>query len=388
MTTRRILGFLLIFSGVAAIGLSLSAPRLPIMLSPLPNGIFPFHFSQSSHYPKKEIFGFLPFWNLKEEPSIRYAQLSTIAFFGLDVAPNGTIRTQTADGYEEPGWTAYRSGTFGTIVRKAHDSGTKVVLVLRAFDNDTIESVLLDKKKQEKLIAATMDIIRLKRLDGVNIDFEYVGSPPKNVRNQFTAFIGSFRSTCNLSLVTCNLSIDAYADAATATRIWDIPAIEEEVDHIVVMAYDFTRPSSDYSGPVAPLQQIKESVVAYLRDVPPNKLLLGVPYYGYEWPTYSKEPVSKTKSEGYIATYKRVKELVGSAASILGWDSESFTPYLISTESGQTSQIFYDDTRSLGLKYDFINETNLGGVAIWALGYDTPNTELWGLLKEKFGTAE
>lgn len=327
----------------------------------------------------------MPFWNLKEEPSIRYAQLSTIAFFGLDVAPGGTIRTQAADGHEEPGWTAYRSGTFGTIVRKAHDSGTKVVLVLRAFDNGTIESVLLDKKKQEKLIGETMEILKLKQLDGVNIDFEYVGSPPKNVRDKFTNFVKALRAECLLLPAHCSLSIDTYADAATSDRLWDLPALSQLVDHIVVMAYDFTRPSSDYSGPVAPLQQIKEAIVAYLRYVSPNKLLLGVPYYGYEWPTYSKEPISKTKATGYIATYRRVKELVGNAASILGWDSESFTPYLISTESGQTSQIFYDDTQSLGLKYDFVNETNLGGVAIWALGYDTPNTELWGLLQEKFG---
>lgn len=355
------------------------------LLSPLPSSFVTFEKNKDSTRPKKIIFGFLPFWNIKYESSIRYHQLSDIAFFGLDVAPDGTIRTRTKDGFEEPGWTAYQSASFGTIVRKAHDSGTKVILVLRAFDNDTIESVLLNKQKQKKLIDKTIEILKLKNLDGVNIDFEYVGSPPKNVRDQFTAFVDSFRSSCRLSLVACDVSVDAYADAATSDRLWDFPALAPLIDYIVVMAYDFTRPSSDYSGPVAPLDQIKLAIQAYAMMVPQNKLLLGVPYYGYEWPTYSKEPISKTSDIGYIATYKRIKELILGASSQLGWDENSFTPYLISTESGKTTQIFYDDARSLGLKYDFVNEANLGGVALWALGYDTPNTELWGLLQEKFG---
>ena len=47
-------------------------------------------------------------------------------------------------------------------------------------------------------------------------------------------------------------------------------------------------------------------------------------------------------------------------------------------------QAYYEDVRSLGLKYDFIKEKNLRGVGIWALGYDGSYPELWDLLEEKF----
>lgn len=372
---------LAMLSGILSLVMPLDSKTL---LSPLPSPLFRFVQETAPNEKKKVILGFLPFWNIKYESSIRYHQLTDIAFFGLDVAPDGTIKTKTKDGFEEPGWTAYQSASFGAIVRKAHDRNSRIILTLRAFDNNTIESIVLNKKKQDTLIAETIEILKLKSLDGVNIDFEYVGSPPKNVRDKFTEFVQKFHADCSQLTSHCSLSIDTYADAATEHRLWDISALVPFVDHIVVMAYDFTRPSSDYSGPVAPLDQIKEAIQSFLSMVPSEKILLGVPYYGYEWPTYSKEPISKTKDVGYIATYKRIKELVTDPGSILGWDNKSFTPYVISTSSGKTSQIFYDDTRSLSLKYDFVNEANLGGIAIWALGYDSPNAELWGLLQEKF----
>lgn len=338
----------------------------------------------SSAENQKVIFGFLPYWNIKYEPSINYSQLTHLAFFGLDIDKNGNIKTRVNPGEAEPGWTAYRSPVFGSIVRKAHDANVRVIMVLRAFDNETIESIVASKTKQEKLIENTLTIVKQKNLDGINIDFEYVGAPPQKIRDQFTGFVKEFHNRCSLFLASCSLSVDTYADAATSTRIWDLAALGPLVDHIIVMAYDFTRPSSDYSGPVAPLDQIKQAIAEYSKQIPLQKLLLGVPYYGYEWPTYSPEPMSKTINNGYIATYKRVIESILKGDVNFGWDIESFTPYIISTESGKTTQIFYDDVRSLGLKYDFVNETGLGGIAIWALGYDHDRPELWQLLKEKF----
>lgn len=355
------------------------------LISPLPTWRLAaaptLHGQDNQQESEKIIFGFLPYWNNKYEPSIRYSQLTHIAFFGLDVNKSGSVNKKAKDGYEEPGWTAYQSSLFGTIVRKAHSNGAHVVLVLRAFDNATIESVLLQEKNQKRLVQETVDIITSRGLDGVNVDFEYVDAPPPNVRRQFTTFVQRMRQELGASR---HLSVDMYANAINNDLLWDIPALSEIVDHIVVMAYDFTRPSSDYSGPVAPLHSIKESISAYSKKVTLSKLLLGIPYYGYEWPTYSKEPISKTRDVGYIATYKRVQELILGASAKTGWDEKSFTPYVISTESGQTTQIFYDDLRSLGLKYDFVNDSNLGGIAIWALGYDTPRPELWKLLEEKF----
>lgn len=356
------------------------------LISPLPSSLLhiPPPWSKPLTSDRKVVYGFLPYWNIKDEPDLRYSALTHLAFFGFDVSHSGAIATRTDQGYIEPAWSAYQSQVFGSMVRKAHDSGAQLILVLRAFDNDTIEAVLANPDKQQRLINETLNIMRQKNLDGINIDFEYVGTPATFVRQQFTDFVRLVKNSCAAAISPCVVSVDTYADAAETPRLWDLPSLGKVADHIIVMAYDFTRPSSAYSGPVAPLDEIKQAIAAFAQSVPTNRLVLGVPYYGYEWPTYSKEPESRTLARGYIATYKRIKDLVLSATSKSGWDDASSTPYIISTESGRTTQIFYDNLLSLALKYDFVNETEMAGIAIWALGYDGGDDDLWNLIAEKF----
>jgi hypothetical protein len=51
---------------------------------------------------------------------------------------------------------------------------------------------------------------------------------------------------------------------------------------------------------------------------------------------------------------------------------------------GYPQELYYDDATSLGIKYDLVNQNDLRGMGIWALGYDTGRTELWGALHTHF----
>ena len=110
---------------------------------------------------RKIVTGFLPYWNIKYEPTIHYGKLTHLAFFGLNVNADGSIQKREPAGNLEPGWAAFQSAKMGEIVRKAHDNGAKAVLVLRAFDNETIESVLSSTDRQEKLIAETLAAVKM-----------------------------------------------------------------------------------------------------------------------------------------------------------------------------------------------------------------------------------
>jgi spore germination protein YaaH len=64
-------------------------------------------------------------------------------------------------------------------------------------------------------------------------------------------------------------------------------------DNIVLMAYDYHSTSSFVTGPVAPLSgagimseyDVTAAVEKTLDLIPPQKLVLGIPLYGYEWET-------------------------------------------------------------------------------------------------------
>ena len=165
------------------------------------------------------------------------------------------------------------------------------------------------------------------------------------------------------------------------------------------MAYDFYRPSSLQAGPVAPLRGkctsenwklktdncLDYDVITSIGDitklVSPSKVILGVPFYGYEWQTVDTQFLARTYPQtGLTATYKRVRELLdnNSESSLSAtWSGTTFTPYLSYTKDGNTYQIHYEDDNSLKLKIEFVHQAKLAGLAIWAVGYELPYTNLW-----------
>ncbi len=348
---------------------------------------------ETSAREQKEVIGFLPYWNMKEEENFRYHLLTQIAFFALEIDKDGNIHTLKEDGTEEPGWTAYKSQAFGTVFRKAKENGTKVILTIQAMDHDTIVSVVNDQAKRKRAIDNTLEIIELKNLDGVNIDFEYAGSPPYVTTNNFTAFVKEMRLALDENNPDLQLSVDVFADSTTKVRLWDIPKIAEHVNHIIIMAYDFHRASSKIAGPVAPIRgapdlwqyDIIKTLTDYTNAIPAEKIILGVPYYGYEWRTTSEELYATTyPNTGALATFKRIQTIIENDSASLDWDEISLSPRITHTIEGKTFQIYYENEISLGLKYDLIQESGLAGTAIWALGYDGNRPNLWNILAEKF----
>ncbi len=399
---------LILFSAlvVAAAKFSLGNPTSPAgkFLSPLAERL-PVLGTRTTRTDRPIVFGFLPFWNLKYESYFHYDLLTHIAFFGLDFDAAGKIRTRLSDGTIEPGWTAYQSEAFGRVVRRAHQSGAKAIVVLRAMDQTTIESIIQSPAKQQNVIDQTKTVIDLKNLDGVNIDFEYAGTPTQSVRNKFTQFVAKFSQDLKSHYPHLEISLDVFADTATKYRIWDLPALAPSIDHLIIMAYDFYRPSSSVAGPIAPLRggcngkiptstlscawdlDITQTLADFTQSLTSSKLLLGVPYYGYGWQTTSDKVLSATfDGSGELATFTRVQDLINQPDPAiknlsLNWSPLSLSPYLTYQTNGRWHQIWFEDERSLKLKYDLANQAHLGGIAIWALGYDTNHPELWNLLK-------
>lgn len=388
--------FTLLLLTISATIITLSLSTKKEFLSPIPqnsNTNLIQSEIDSNNIQPKEIIGFLPFWNFKEEENFRYHLLTQVAFFALEIDENGNIKKLKADGTEEPGWTAYKSQKFGTIYRKAKNSGTKITLTIQAMKPDIIESIVNNPQNRKRAIDQTIEIIDQKNLDGVNIDFEYAGAPAYTTTKNFTQFIKEFNQALLLKNPHLTLSIDVFADSAAKVRIWDIPQIIEYVDHIIIMAYDFHRPSSRIAAPVAPIRgapklwqyDISKTLATFSKVAPLNKIILGVPYYGYEWRTTSTNRYATTyPNSGATATFKRIQSIIDENNPSFDWDEEAMSPRLIYYKNNNIQQIYYENETSLGIKYDLIHQSGLAGTAIWALGYDGSFPNLWNLLTEKF----
>ncbi len=189
------------------------------------------------------------------------------------------------------------------------------------------------------------------------------------------------------------MSSDFYANALINDNVYSVKELSRYLDEVIIMAYDFHRPVSDTSGPVAPLKStsgrsIIETIQASLNKVELKKLILGIPLYGYEWQTYSEKPATSViPQSGALASYGRVHELISEKKLDVKWDYEAMSPYLVFKENdGRIKQIYYENLESLSLKYQLVKQVQMGGVAFWAIGYEGEFNEVWKEARKKLKT--
>jgi spore germination protein len=340
----------------------------------------------------KLVYGFAPYWTLKDIEL--HPELTNLAYFSLTINHDGTFVTREGDG-AEPGFHRLRSDEFMELSAKMHQRGGQLDLVITQFKTDDIKAFLGSKTAQARFFSSLDNALLAYPFSGINIDIELAGSATPELRNQFTSFMKDLREHLDQKYEHIQLSVDMYAGAATSLQLWDVEKVEPYVDYIVVMAYDFHRRSSTQAGPVAPLfggkelwdGDINQHLQAFLKVVPPSKILLGIPFYGYEWQTLSRDPQSHTfPNTGATASVDRVNTLLANQQDlnlIEKWDEAALSPYLSYEKNGETFQIYYENSRSLSYKLDYVNQLDLGGIAIWALGYEGKNRELWDVIERK-----
>jgi len=359
----------------------------------------------------KTILGFAPYWGLDGYyQNYQMDKLSVVAYFAVACFPDGSLVKVCVDGNcgDKSGWDGWNSTALAGLVNDAHASGVKVVLVIKNFHKPSIETIISDQAAINRLISSIILEIEAKNVDGVNIDFEYIGTASGTHRARFASFIDQVADAVHFARPGSHVSVDIMATSGISTLIYDVTALgQTSVDHIMVMSYDFFSTHSVYAGPESPLygNQYWYTVSRSMNDIaakaPNHKVLMGIPYYGLEFPVTSgtwsaKNGVRNTSYTAGITTYKAVVDPIYDPwhnSSTIQWDEgEKMRWYKYRWPDPATGsqywQGYYDDPRSLGAKYDFVRDNNLGGIGIWALGYDNGRDELWNTIRDKFSKGQ
>lgn len=351
---------------------------------------------------KKVIYGFFPYWNIKMSEELNISELTHFAYFAIDLNPDGTIYKTNERKEQEPGWNKLNSEPFEKLFYQVKLLGQKTVITVTAMDPDTISSITDDPQTSLIAISSIIEVYKDKKFDDINVDFEYVGEPSQKTRDGFTSFVKKLKDTCLSINPKCQIDVDVFGDAAEKYRLWDLAALEPFTDRFIVMAYDYYRKSSTQSGPVAPLtgkckfgnpsetkcldQDIVTHISQFSKVLPSEKIILGIPFYGYEWQTAGSEYMSNTYPRtGAMASYSRIQSIFSDpdiSSVSAQWSDLTLSPFLSYVEEGKIFQIQFEDAQSLTQKIKLVESANLGGIAIWALGYETPYQELWQPIKK------
>lgn len=363
------------------------------LLSPL-SGVTSFQFLKGEtiaepffQNEQKVVYAFLPYWNLSKaqiQPEITH-----LAYFSLGIGADGEIVLANDQNELEPGYSRLGSDRLLELANQVTRNKGKIDIVLTQFNNSEIETFLASPSAHQQTIASLDSLLLAYPITGINVDIEYVGSASPALRYQYVQFIKTLRSHLDQKYNDVTLSIDLYASAADRPLIWDVPALATSVDYFIVMAYDFHRRSSPTAGPVAPLfganeywdSDINQYMKAFLAHVPKEKLILGLPFYGYGWQTTSDAAQSTTYPDtGSTYSYERIEQLLTKRTELQlkeYWHDTSLSPYLTYIEDDKTYVVHYENARSIAYKLEYARQLDLAGIAIWAIGYEGNTRELW-----------
>ena len=336
----------------------------------------------NSVIPQNEVVGFLPYW-LSSKAQTDYSKyVTTLTYFSLGMNTDGTIQKFTKPGQGEPGYVSLQNGKMDSFLNSAKQNRQKLSLAIFDGGDKNIAKLLQDPISSANNL--TNDVVPIMQNYGftdLNLDVEQVGDASPEAQIKFVQFVKQVKTNLDSAKVG-TLSTDISAIAFVRNKnLSDPAALAPIVDKIILMAYDYHSTVSSVTGPVAPglgAGTVSEfdtdsAIQAALKIMPAKKLILGIPLYGYEWETIGQVPRSAViPGTSLIISNQRAEDLLSSCATCSAeFDTTDKEAHIIyKTDSGTYQQIFYPTKDSTQFKVDLANHYSLGGIALWALGYE------------------
>lgn len=317
----------------------------------------------------KVVYGWHPYWSGNTYQNYDWDLLSHFSFFSYEVSPS------TGNASTTHGWA-----TSSAVDAALASGNTKVTLTVTLFSGHA--TFFGSSSAQQTLITNLINLIQSRGADGVNIDFE--GLPAAHKTN-FANFMVNLSNQMHAAIPNSDVSTVLYA--VDWSNVFDFSIMAGAVDHFIIMGYDYYYKGSANSGPNDPLYHfgstynynISKSITEYLfKGCPQEKLILGLPYYGHDWPTSSTTVPSSTTAYSTSRFYNDVKDNVTGnfTAGNHQYDNDSYTDIYV-YNSGGPRQCFITLEDGFRKRLEHINNAGIGGMGIWALGYDDGYTDFW-----------
>jgi spore germination protein len=336
------------------------------------------------------VYGYLPYWRLDSTIAgrLQYDLISTIAFFGLGIKADGNIDTAWR------GYTAYTSDNAVAVTNAAHAAGVRVVPTFQLFDSSSLtrmKSFLNSTTAQDRFIAQALDLMERRSADGANIDFEPL---PDRIAPAFLAFVERFGTAMRARFPAAQLTVATSAGAGPVLTA----GLHSLVDYMFLMTYNYHWKGSAVAGPIAPLDNATRTVKIHVsrflkRGVPPSKILMGIGYYGYNWPVTDKVPYATVRSDlaayggAWSVTYASARDWLAAHPTVIRQEdtvhgSGSYTYWDSAHKTHR--QVYFEDEQSAAAKDDYAIAQNLAGIGIWTLGNDGAYQAMWDVIRSKF----
>lgn len=274
-------------------------------------------------------------------------------------------------------------------VNYAHQSNLEVWAVLRDFHGginsyDETYEVLSYTSKRETLINQVIAAALQSGVDGINLDFELISL---ECGEHYIQFVRELSVKCRQNGLV--FSIDNYVPQPYNEH-YNLKEQGIMADYVFLMAYDEHVDGSYEAGSVASYGYVQQGISDALKDVPAEKLVVGIPFYTRLWfetPKTEEELAEQAGTEAAEYPNKvsstamgmdEAKQTVEQSGVQAEWDDTAKQNYAQWEADGGVYKIWLEDMTSLEEKLKLVKSNNLAGVAEWNLGWE--NSAVWDLI--------
>ncbi len=292
--------------------------------------------------------------------------LTFISIFSYQVRPDGSLAPIPDE----------------RIIKAARAQRTAPLMVITnikqggSFDSELVHTLLNDEAVQDRILENVLKILP-KGYSGLDIDFEYIYAWDRERYNRFVQ-----KAVDTLRPLGYSVSV-ALAPKTSANQrgllyeAHDYPFHGATVDHVILMTYEwgYTR------GPaqaVAPLDKVKQVIEYAVSVIPSQKILMGIPNYGYDW-TLPFVPGSAARS---LSNTEAVR-LAARVGAQIKFDRQAQAPFFhYYDDKGRRHVVWFEDARSIAAKLELVETYQLGGVSYWTVNRFFPQN--WLVLQSMY----
>lgn len=234
-----------------------------------------------------EVSGWIPYWRDSEgikDAKKHLSDIDRVLPFAFTVTTQGVIKDQA--GLTDKEWKNF--------IKLAQKKNVEVVPTIMWSDGDRIHAVLSSTSSRASHIKGIVDMVKEGKYDGVDIDYE---SKNAETIDYFSLFLKELKMELGKKLLTCTVEARTPPDSlykeipVVLTYANDYGEIAKYCDRVELMTYDQQRADLKLNAqkagqpymPVSDVDWVRKVVELALKDIPKEKILLGLSSYGHHY---------------------------------------------------------------------------------------------------------
>lgn len=245
------------------------------------------------------------------------------------------------------------------------------------FNSDLARSVISNEENLNRLLDNIINLLEQYNFQGIIVDFENLYPDDRELFTNFIRLLyGRLKEEGKLLILNMAPKWEDWFEREWA-GFFDYEALEPFIDRAAIMTFEWGWREGP-PRPTAPIENIEKALnYAFSRNIPPEKILMGLTLYGYDW-ILPDTPENLATT----VTLPQVWSRGINYNSSIRFDNMVRQPIMDYIANNIQHRVWFENALSHYFKYKLINEYNLKGVFYWIINQSFPST--WYMVSNFF----